>query len=239
MRRSTGLRKRPTMSSGRSEGGKRTGLASYTFEVFSCLDGCGSSHAWGGHLPHVLRVRARGDAVDTAARLTREPHVPPWSHGSLPMNHALMAAGLRDGLQMTIFPVITAITAITGQDPIPGGAAGSTSGCPKPEPWTGAPRSLTTHRPCPRCGPGDVTGLTRPGAICRARTGLRPGPGPGRWWAGSGRPGRRRTGWRRRGRGPGVQVRRARRPGRRGCATAAAAPRGVLRPISAAACSQP
>jgi hypothetical protein len=102
------------MSSGRSEGGKRTGLARYTFEVFSCRDGYGSSHEWGGRLPHVLRVRARGDAVDAAARLTREPHVPPWSHGSLSMNHALMAAGLGDGLQVTIFPVITAITAITG-----------------------------------------------------------------------------------------------------------------------------
>ena len=49
----------------------------------------------------------RGDAVDVVARLKQESDVPLRSHGSLWMNRALMAAGLVDRLQVTIFPVIT------------------------------------------------------------------------------------------------------------------------------------
>jgi dihydrofolate reductase len=48
-----------------------------------------------------------GDAVDVVARLKEESEVPLRSHGSLSMNRALMAAGLVDRLQVTIFPVIT------------------------------------------------------------------------------------------------------------------------------------
>jgi dihydrofolate reductase len=48
-----------------------------------------------------------GDAVDIVARLKEESEVPLRSHGSLSMNRALMAAGLVDRLQVTIFPVIT------------------------------------------------------------------------------------------------------------------------------------
>ncbi|HLI60076.1 MAG TPA: dihydrofolate reductase family protein [Solirubrobacteraceae bacterium] len=48
-----------------------------------------------------------GDAVDVVAALKQESDVPLRSHGSLAMNRALMAAGLVDRLQMTIFPVIT------------------------------------------------------------------------------------------------------------------------------------
>jgi riboflavin biosynthesis pyrimidine reductase len=42
------------------------------------------------------------------------------SHGSLSLNWALMAAGLVDRIQVTIFPVITGRT---GTDPVLGGAA--------------------------------------------------------------------------------------------------------------------
>jgi dihydrofolate reductase len=61
-----------------------------------------------------------GDAVDVVARLKEESEVPLRSHGSLSMNHALMAAGLVDRVQVTVFPVITGKT---GEEPIFGGAA--------------------------------------------------------------------------------------------------------------------
>jgi dihydrofolate reductase len=61
-----------------------------------------------------------GDAVDVVARLKQESAVPLRSHGSLSMNRALMAVGLVDFLQVTIFPVITGQT---GDDPIFDGAA--------------------------------------------------------------------------------------------------------------------
>ncbi len=57
----------------------------------------------------------RGDAVDIVARLKEESEVPLRSHGSLSMNRALMAAGLVDRVQVTLFPVITGQT---GLDPI-------------------------------------------------------------------------------------------------------------------------
>jgi dihydrofolate reductase len=52
----------------------------------------------------------RGDAVDVVARLKEESEVPLRSHGSLSMNRALMAAGLVDRVQVTLFPVITGQT---------------------------------------------------------------------------------------------------------------------------------
>lgn len=61
-----------------------------------------------------------GDALDVVARLKEESEVPLRSHGSLSMNRALMAAGLVDRLQVTLFPVITGQT---GLDPIFQGAA--------------------------------------------------------------------------------------------------------------------
>ncbi len=61
-----------------------------------------------------------GDAVDVVARLKEESEVPLRSHGSLSMNRALMAAGLVDRVQLTLFPVITGQT---GTDPIFQGAA--------------------------------------------------------------------------------------------------------------------
>jgi dihydrofolate reductase len=62
---------------------------------------------------------AGGDAVDVVTRLKAESDVPLRSHGSLSMNWALMAAGLVDRVQVTIFPVITGST---GTDPVFGGA---------------------------------------------------------------------------------------------------------------------
>jgi dihydrofolate reductase len=61
-----------------------------------------------------------GDAVDVVARLKEESEVPLRSHGSLSMNRALMAAGLVDRVQVTLFPVITGQN---GSDPIFQGAA--------------------------------------------------------------------------------------------------------------------
>jgi dihydrofolate reductase len=61
-----------------------------------------------------------GDAVDVVARLKEESEVPLRSHGSLSMNWALMAAGLVDRVQVTVFPVITGQT---GDEPIFQGAA--------------------------------------------------------------------------------------------------------------------
>jgi dihydrofolate reductase len=161
-------------------------LATYTFDVFSSLDGFGShSGDWGGYWgkqgpellahrlasydqeqrmvfgantyrafarllaastegadPWVARMRnlpatvvsttlrepldwpdatvVAGDAVDVVARLKAESEVPLRSHGSLAMNRALLAAGLVDRVQVTLFPVITGRT---GLDPIFQGAA--------------------------------------------------------------------------------------------------------------------
>ena len=61
-----------------------------------------------------------GDAVDVVARLKEESGVPLRSHGSLSLNWALMAAGLVDRVQVTIFPVITGRT---GVEPIFQGAS--------------------------------------------------------------------------------------------------------------------
>jgi dihydrofolate reductase len=53
-----------------------------------------------------------GDAVDIVARLKEESELPLRSHGSLSLNRALMAAGLVDRVQLTIFPVITGQTGV-------------------------------------------------------------------------------------------------------------------------------
>ena len=56
-----------------------------------------------------------GDAVDVVAKLKEKSEVPLRSHGSLSVNRALMAAGLVDRVQVTLFPVITGEN---GADPI-------------------------------------------------------------------------------------------------------------------------
>lgn len=48
-----------------------------------------------------------GDAVDIVTRLKEESDVPLRSQGSLSLNRALLAAGLVDRLQVTVFPVIS------------------------------------------------------------------------------------------------------------------------------------
>jgi dihydrofolate reductase len=63
---------------------------------------------------------ASGDAVDVVALLKEQSEVPLRSHGSLSLNRALMAAGLVDRVQVTLFPVITGQS---GLDPIFQGAA--------------------------------------------------------------------------------------------------------------------
>lgn len=60
-----------------------------------------------------------GDGVDVVARLKEESDVPLRSHGSLSLNRALLAAGLVDRLQVTVFPVVTGVS---GTDPVLGGA---------------------------------------------------------------------------------------------------------------------
>ncbi len=55
---------------------------------------------------------ASGDPVDVLAQLKEESDVPLRSHGSLTLNRALMAAGLVDRVQVTIFPVITGQTGV-------------------------------------------------------------------------------------------------------------------------------
>lgn len=62
---------------------------------------------------------ARGDAVEVVRRLKEESDVPLRSHGSLSLNWALLAAGLVDRVQVTIFPVLTGRS---GTAPVLGGA---------------------------------------------------------------------------------------------------------------------
>ena len=61
-----------------------------------------------------------GDAVDVVTRLKQESDVPLRSQASLSLNRALMAAGLVDRLEVTIFPVISGRT---GTSPVLRGAA--------------------------------------------------------------------------------------------------------------------
>jgi dihydrofolate reductase len=61
----------------------------------------------------------RGGALDVVARLKETSGVPLRSHGSLSLNRALMAAGLVDRVQVTIFPVLTGRT---GAEPVFAGA---------------------------------------------------------------------------------------------------------------------
>src|SRR3954464_3298097 len=53
-----------------------------------------------------------GDAVDIVTRLKEESDVPLRSQASLSLNWALMAAGLVDRLQVTVFPVVSGTTGL-------------------------------------------------------------------------------------------------------------------------------
>ncbi|WP_421120501.1 dihydrofolate reductase family protein [Aquihabitans daechungensis] len=57
----------------------------------------------------------RGDGVEIVRRLKEESDIPLRSHGSLSLNRALLAAGLVDRIQVTIFPVLTGQT---GTEPV-------------------------------------------------------------------------------------------------------------------------
>ena len=73
-----------------------------------------------GPLDRLDATVVSGDAVEIVARLKEESKLPLRSHGSLSLNRALMAAGLVDRVQVTLFPVITGQT---GGKPIFQGAA--------------------------------------------------------------------------------------------------------------------
>ncbi|WP_159610661.1 dihydrofolate reductase family protein [Glutamicibacter sp. JC586] len=60
----------------------------------------------------------RDDALTVVKRLKETSSLPLRSHGSLSMNHSLLAAGLVDFIQVTIFPVITGAS---GDAPVLGG----------------------------------------------------------------------------------------------------------------------
>lgn len=85
---------------------------SYTWDVFSTLDGYGSYEMapgdleWGGYWgkqgPELL-VR----------RLKEESDVPLRSQASLSLNWSLLAAGLVDRVQVTVFPVISGRTGVS------------------------------------------------------------------------------------------------------------------------------
>ncbi|GAA3663795.1 dihydrofolate reductase family protein [Nocardioides ginsengisoli] len=60
-----------------------------------------------------------GDGVEIVRRMKEESDVPIRSHGSLTLNRALLAAGLVDRIQITVFPVISAQT---GDTPVFAGA---------------------------------------------------------------------------------------------------------------------
>ena len=60
-----------------------------------------------------------GEAVEIVRRMKEESDVPMRSHGSLSLNRALMAAGLVDRIEITVFPVVTAQT---GDEPVFAGA---------------------------------------------------------------------------------------------------------------------
>jgi dihydrofolate reductase len=55
------------------------------------------------------------DALDAIPRLKAESLVPLYSHGSISMNRALLAAGLVDRLEVMVFPIITGVS---GANPI-------------------------------------------------------------------------------------------------------------------------
>lgn len=63
---------------------------------------------------------ASGDAAAIVSELKAASDVPLRSHGSLSLNRALMAAGLVDVVQVTIFPVLSGQT---GSEPLFAGAA--------------------------------------------------------------------------------------------------------------------
>jgi dihydrofolate reductase len=73
----------------------------------------------GGPLDWPNATLEAGDGGDIVLRLKRDSPVPLRTHGSLSLNRSLLAAGLVDRLQVTIFP---AITGQSGTEPLFQGA---------------------------------------------------------------------------------------------------------------------
>ena len=69
-----------------------------------------------------------GDAVDVVARLKKESELPLRSNGSLSMNRSLLAAGLVDRVQLTVFPVISGRTGAEPRRTSSGRGVGSEPG---------------------------------------------------------------------------------------------------------------
>ncbi|GMA88316.1 hypothetical protein GCM10025868_35660 [Angustibacter aerolatus] len=132
------------------------------------------------------------DPVDAVRRLKEESPVPLRSHGSLLLNRALLAAGLVDRLQVTVFPVVTGRT---GQQPVfegaedldlePAGAArprrAHARGSPTGRPCTDPPEAARDDRPLASppwpCTPPTAPTWTR--AACCAWRRTRPPAAPG------------------------------------------------------------
>ena len=112
----------------------------YTWDVFCTLDGYGSygpDGDWGGYwskqsMPATVissslhdtlgwpdATLVSGDAGEIVSRLKEESDMPLRSQASLSLNRLLMAAGLVDRIELTIFPVISGRT---GTNPVLAGA---------------------------------------------------------------------------------------------------------------------
>ena len=131
-----------------------------------------------------------GDAVDVVARLKEESEVPLRSHGSLSLNRgALMAAGLVDRVQVTLFPVITGQT---GVDPIFQGAADFDLELLETRTLDGhiqeliyRPQGVSFHVPSTRCFLGRTTAATMSAV---PRGGVLSSPGNGRCSSAASKP---------------------------------------------------
>ena len=133
----------------------------------------------------------RGDAIDVVARLKEESEVPLRSHGSLSMNRALMAAGLVDRVQVTLFPVSP-----VGREPTRSSEVRPTStwNCSRPGPSTVTSKSSYRPPTGPRlaepAGAQRVITTSRRHAVGRRRRRRSPCREGGRYR--SSRPGRPR-----------------------------------------------
>ena len=81
--------------------------------------------------------------------MKEESDVPIRSHGSLSVNRALLAAGLVDRIQLTVFPVVTAQT---GDEPVFGGAGDFDLELLETRTLDGRTQELV-YRPTPRTWP--------------------------------------------------------------------------------------
>jgi dihydrofolate reductase len=97
-----------------------------------------------------------GDAVETVRRMKEESDVPIRSNGSLSVNRALLAAGLVDRIQVTVFPVVSAQT---GDEPVFAGMGDLDTDLLKTRTLDGRTQQMV-HRPTPHL----ASRLTQPPA---------------------------------------------------------------------------